>query len=273
MKKVNENPANPCAKFTQAAGFRPIPTKEGCQDMTQEKRRRIPLLDVLRGFSILLMILHHAGYDLVLLGVLPAWVLYNKAGTGMSLMMEILHPVFAGTFVALSGVSSRLSRSNVKRGLLMLSVAVWITTVTVFAQIPILFGIIHFLAAATLLYAVLRPLLERIPSRIQPFLFLALAVPCYLLLPVDLGRPWLFWMGLGVGPDSYDYFPLLKWFFIYLFGTWLGGLIVREKLPAWFYAFDIPALSWVGRKSLVIYLVHQPVLFVLWWALERLGIL
>ena len=235
--------------------------------------RRIALLDVLRGFSILLMVAHHIGFDLISLGVMPAWVLYNAEGTGSNLPLAILHPVFAGTFIALSGTSSQFSRSNWRRGFIMAGVAVGITLVTVVIQMPIYFGIIHFLAVSTLLYAALRPAIDKIPRLAQPFLFFVAFLFAYQILPVNLGQPWLFWLGLGVGPESYDYFPLLKWFFIYLFGTWFGGVIAERKLPGRFYMFDIPPLSWIGRHSLAIYLLHQPVLFGLWWGLGQAGVL
>ena len=44
-----------------------------------------------------------------------------------------------------------------------------------------------------------------------------------------------------------------------MLGRWVKG----NKMPAWFYTFRVPALEFVGRHSLIIYLVHQPVVLVL----------
>ena len=76
------------------------------------------------------------------------------------------------------------------------------------------------------------------------------------------GGWWRFPLGLGPsGIFSADYFPLLPWIFVFLFGTWLGRYIKDGKFPAWFYEASMPGFSTVGRHSLVIYVLHQPVLY------------
>ena len=60
---------------------------------------------------------------------------------------------------------------------------------------------------------------------------------------------------------STDYFPLLPWVFVFLLGTWAGKYIKAGRMPAWFYQTDCPPLAAVGRHSLVIYVLHQPVLY------------
>lgn len=230
----------------------------------REKLPRLHILDALRGFCILLMIAHHVGYDLISLRVMPSWVLDNA-------LLAVLHPLFAGLFIALSGTSSRFSKSNLKRGLFMAAIAVGITVVTNFAGMPIYFGIIHFLAVSTLLYAFVGRFVQRIPSYLQPILFFGLFLVCYFVFPVSNGPGWLFWMGIGQGPLSYDYFPLLPWFPLYLLGTWFGGIVQSRRLPDWFYRFNMPVLPWIGRQSLIIYLAHQPLLFGLWYVLGITG--
>ena len=59
-----------------------------------EKGARYYALDVLRGLSIVLMVFYHWGYDLVLYGLIPAWVLYNP-------LLDALQLLFASVFVAM----------------------------------------------------------------------------------------------------------------------------------------------------------------------------
>lgn len=89
---------------------------------------RIQILDALRGFCILLVIAYHFGYDLVARGYIPNGALYNP-------VLDILQPFFAGVFIALAGVSSRFSRSNLKRGLILLGCAALVTAVS-FVTLP-----------------------------------------------------------------------------------------------------------------------------------------
>ncbi|MCL2002728.1 MAG: DUF1624 domain-containing protein [Oscillospiraceae bacterium] len=268
---------------------------------------RIQSLDALRGFCIILVIAYHLGYNLVAREILPREALYNP-------LLGVLQPFFAGVFIALAGVSSRFSRNNFKRGLVLLGCAAlvtvvsfaplpdpWLTVRTVFgheptgAEIgelvesgkivlhkdiltnaerrgitepenlgafalssyktpysligaPILFGILHLLAACILLYALL--------SRLR------MAAPA-----VFLGAFFVLWFGVTRWPvfPSVDYFPLLPWGFVFAFGVWLGGPIRDGVFPSWFYAAKIPVFPAVGRRTLLIYLLHQPVLYGLLW--------
>lgn len=66
-------------------------------------------------------------------------------------------------------------------------------------------------------------------------------------------------------PDfaSADYFPLLPWFFVFLLGTWAGRYVKAGRLPQWFYTAKAPRLALVGRHALVLYVLHQPLLYAL----------
>ena len=73
---------------------------------------------------------------------------------------------------------------------------------------------------------------------------------------------WLWMLGwVYEGFVSTDYFPLLPWAFVFLLGTWAGKYIKAGRMPHWFYTADCPPLAAVGRHSLVIYVLHQPVLY------------
>ncbi len=87
----------------------------------------------------------------------------------------------------------------------------------------------------------------------------AIAIVLNELNPVQIN--WLWAIGLwDKNFFSADYFPLFPWIFIFLLGTWLGGVIKEKRLPEWFYTSNPRFFSKVGRKAFIIYLLHQPVL-------------
>ena len=61
------------------------------------------------------------------------------------------------------------------------------------------------------------------------------------------------------GFSSSDYFPLLPWIFIYLCGMLLYQIIENRQSVKKKLAYEIPFLSFLGRHSLLIYMLHQPV--------------
>ena len=227
-------------------------------------KRRYYALDVLRGLSILLMVCYHWGYDLVLYDLLPDWVLYNPLLDGLQLF-------FASVFVAISGASSTFSRNNWRRGLKILLCALAVTAATYWFDpgSTVRFGILHFLGAAALLYQLLRPLLERFPP--NPLVCLALFFAARFVTKPHYPVPGLWWLGFRQpGFSSGDYFPLLPWFFMYLFGVWLGGWLERGQGPDWLRKVRCPWLENIGRHTLLVYLLHQPVCMGLTLLLVRL---
>jgi len=229
------------------------------------EKRRYHAIDALRGFSLLLMVLHHWGYDLVDYHLVPSWLLHNG-------VVDALHILFASVFVAISGACSTFSRSNLKRGLVILAAALAVTGATYIfdKDYYIKFGILHFLGCAALIYELLRKsgFFRRIHGAVWPVLFAA----SYPLLYMDFDVKYLSFLGFkNASYASYDYFPILPWIFMYFFGTVLGGIISSDKFPGWFYRIKSPFLEKVGRASIWIYLLHQPVLMVLTMGIAKLA--
>ena len=103
------------------------------------QRLRVPILDEVRGFDILAMILYHLAYDLVKLGVWDLPFFFSG-------WMNLVRDVFAGAFIVISGICCLYSRSNLKRGVSCLLAAVLVEGAT--ALVPgmsIRFGILHLL--------------------------------------------------------------------------------------------------------------------------------
>lgn len=225
--------------------------------------KRIELFDALRGASILLMLVHHAAIDLVGLGVLPGRLVWNP-------VVSTLQFIFASVFIVLCGFSSEFSRRNFRRGVLLLVCAYAITLGSGFLPIgAVRFGILHLLGFSILMFAAFRPFFERFSAKCYVLLFAV----CYVGYTVVNAGYWqnpphLWMLGIAApGFSSSDYFPLLPWFPLFLAGTKLGTAAKNGCLPAWVYAFKSKFLAFVGRHTLVIYLVHQPILFGLFYLL------
>ena len=84
-----------------------------------------------------------------------------------------------------------------------------------------------------------------------------------------MGNPWLYPLGLGEFEGA-DYFPLLPWLFCFLAGSFAGVWAKAGKFPGWMYKSRARWLSWLGKHTLVIYVVHQPVIFGLCWLVALL---
>lgn len=223
-----------------------------------EKKKRIDLIDALRGFAVVLMVCHHFLYDMVAFLDAPEWFFRNS-------VFDVLQPVFASVFIMLCGISSNFSRSIIKRGVFLLAVAICITGVTALVKMPIVFGVLHLLGVCMIFYGITHKLWKKIPKTIMLiFCILGFVISSYCVKNIEVQSEHLWMFGWQYdGFVSYDYFPLLPWIFVFLFGTWLGYYVKENRFPGWFYRAKIPVLSFIGRHSLVVYIIHQPILYVI----------
>ena len=227
-----------------------------------EKRQRIEIMDALRGLSVVLMVIHHLLYNLVYFLGAPVWLFTNP-------VFDVLRYIFAGAFIILSGVSSRFSRGNIKRGAKALLIAGAITLVTYLLNMPIWFGVLHLLGFSMVFFGVTHKLWDLIPKTPALIFFLlcitagALATTYIAVMPEQEYARVAVWL-LGwrqPGLRSFDYFPLLPWLFVFLLGTWAGYYIASGRLPQWFYEARFPLFPKIGRYALLIYVLHQPILY------------
>jgi hypothetical protein len=93
-------------------------------------------------------------------------------------------------------------------------------------------------------------------------------VDTYLLLP------------LGILPRDYiqmgDYLPLIPWLGVFLIGVVIGRIAYREKRTLFpdaskiFLKMTVP-FEWIGRNSLVVYIIHQPIMLAILFGGRYLG--
>ncbi len=223
-------------------------------------RQRIFELDALRGLCILGMVVVHALMDLQTFA--PA--------TRLPQLFWLIAEAGGPVFIVLSGICATLGHRPLRRGAVVLAAGLLCTAVTAAMtrfgfgnDVLIRFGVLHCLGCCMLLV----PLLLRLPRwALPPLAVLLVAAGVWakgLLLPA--GR-FLFPLGIRYpGFSSADYFPLLPHLGWFTAGIFVGKTLYAKKttrlprFPA--SAPPVRALCFVGRHTLWIYLLHQPVLY------------
>lgn len=236
-------------------------------------RGRVRVFDAWRGLSVISMVLFHLCYDLRFLsGVDLAWFAPP--------LQDVWRATISWSFVFIAGCMCAHSRDNLRRGLVygIFAVGIFVATAVAAVDIPISFGVIYCMAACTLFEWVL----ERLRLSPRGYVAAGVLLPAFLFLlglpqghvglgPAQLRLPralysteWLSWLGLP-GPrfSSGDYYPLLPYLMLYLSGTACARRWSERGYPAWAYRSVVPALEFVGRHALLVYVVHQPVLLLL----------
>ncbi len=249
-----------------------------------QTKNRIHFLDELRGFAAFCMVFYHAFY---LLGEFFGLEWAEK----LFYFFFSVQPLFAGIFIFICGISCTLSRSNLKRGLILLGVALGFTLVTAgimpelgFYDCEIYFGIIHFLSVSILIYSILSKKL----LKISPFVGVLFCVFLYAftsgigrgelaygdLIKINLPEELYqtdFLAPLGIYSPSFfsaDYFPIFPQIFIFLAGVFCGNYLKYKGYPEWSFGKRILFFGFLGRNALIIYIVHMPVIFAVAYGIE-----
>ena len=220
---------------------------------------RVPLLDIFRGSAVLLMLVYHFCFDLNYFGVIHFQFQSDPFWLG-------LRAIIVGGFVLAVGASLALSTQNglrpwrFLRRQAVLGVAAALVSLGTYLVFPftwVVFGVLHFIFIGRLLAL---PFLALHRLNLL-FGLLFLLVGLFFQHPV-FDHPWLHWLGMMTHkPFTEDYVPVLPWFGVLLLGLFLGQLVVRDQLCPDQIRPRMPGaalLDWLGRYSLLIYLLHQP---------------
>ena len=240
--------------------------------------RRYQILDTIRGCALISMLLYHAAWDMVYLFGAD-WPWYHGFAA------YVWQQSICWTFILLSGYCWSLGRRQLRRGLTVFLCGALITAVTWFFMPGNLVycGVLTLLGASSMLLVPLAPALERVPAQAGAagsfllFLvtrdvnagFLGFEGMRFAALPAGLYRDHLTALP-GFPPADFfstDYFSLFPWFFLFLTGWFLFRLRPEEVREI----RRVPLVTAMGRHSLLIYMLHQPVVYGLLWALFRAG--
>ncbi|MBP2029291.1 putative membrane protein [Methanohalophilus levihalophilus] len=237
---------------------------------------RFPEIDILRSLAILLMVIYHIFFDLDYLG--------NFDFAVNSGILRVIGRSAAILFIFTSGISLSLSYSKyrietgnkkafgkyLKRGFRIFNLGILITFVTwiLVPEATILFGILHFLGVAAVLgYFFLNSKSINIP------IALIVIILGFAFRGIRTSTDWFLWLGLhSPGFTTLDYFPIFPWFAVFLMGITVGN----ARYPGHRRKFSLPyntdgilltTMAKLGRRSLLIYLIHQPMIIVILYLL------
>jgi uncharacterized membrane protein len=240
--------------------------------MNTGKRQRFQPVDILRGLAIAMMVAYHFSYDLDYFG-LASFDFYEGR------FWRSARTFILGMFLLLVGVSLVIAtRNGINRHaflrrlavLVLCAVLISVATYFVFAERMILFGVLHFIALASILGL----LFIRLFWLNAVLGVAAILSGVYYSNPV-FDQPLLQWVGLMTfRPGTEDYVPLLPWFGVVLLGIFLGRLLFASQVLSTALnwqgrRFPARLLALAGRHSLLIYMLHQPVLLGILWLATR----
>lgn len=227
-------------------------------------------IDCARGIAILMMIVFHTVFDLNFFMIAPInvstgfWRWFAMATASLFLLVVGISLVVshARSAAKLSGFA--LTKKFLVRGAGIFALGLLATLVTwlYLHEGFIIFGILHLIGVSVML----SPLFFRFGK--YNVLFGLLCIAGGFFIGTVQGPVWL--LPLGIVPASFasvDYTPLIPWFGAVLVGMGAGEFLyaggIRQFTAPHLPDLFVRPLSFLGRYSLIIYLVHQPVIILL----------
>jgi uncharacterized membrane protein len=232
----------------------------------EPKHERIQAIDLVRGVDIVLMVLFNYSVTLSYFGIIQAQPDF--------LYWRIFPISIASIFIFLSGAAARISFENHKDGFIKrystrgLKLLIFAAFVTLFTSIfvpegTIYFGILHFFAASSFLV----PLFIKY-NRLNLLAGLSIVAAGFYLQQTEFNFSYLFWLGfIPRGFSTFDYFPLIPWLGVLLLGVYSGKYIAGRTANIRFKNKLAGKFMFLGKNSLSVYLVHQPVLIIILFTL------
>ena len=236
----------------------------------QKQSDRSGLLDSLRGLTVINMIFFHGLWDWIhLFDIQAEWF----SGTLAFLWQQAI----CCTFILLSGFCGAMGKRALQRGLIVLGLG-WIITAITLRFTPeeaIWFGVLSLIGSCMVLVGAMKPILQKVPvyagifASFLLFLFtrgvnqgyIGLLFWKWMELPQGFYRNYVTtYLGFPFdGFYSSDYFSLIPWVFLFLCGFYLYGSKGTAVLSVKWKGFS--PLNLIGRHALLLYVLHQPVLY------------
>jgi len=224
-------------------------------------------IDLARGIAIIMMILFHTVFDLYFFRIFPVevlsgfWRYFAFTTASLFLLIVGISLTISHARVASTKSGYQLALKFVYRGagIFLLGLLVTLCTWLFLKEGFIVFGILHLIGVSI----IISPLFFRFKKGNIVLGFLCVGIG-FLFTP-SIGPIWL--LPLGIHPATFwsvDYEPIFPWFGIVLIGMGLGEYLYPEGVRK----FNLPQipeiivrpLAFMGRHSLIIYLVHQPII-------------
>lgn len=258
------------------------------KDIKHKTFERAFELDILRGVAIVMMMFMHFSWDIRYeFGIDTFNYLHSDW------FWEFVHPIIIVLFVGISGICCSFSRNNLKRGLKLLSVALIFTFGTLFVTkvmniyCLILFNVLHMLSISTLIYAFIIFLADKLKLNSRIVTLILGMIGIYIMMLnnrlylYDDTSSNLLLMPLGITvigePSVVDYMPLIPWLGVFLTGSAIGRAVYPDKKTLFPDTGKgirkvLAPLGFLGRHSLIVYIIHQPVIYaILYFIFKLLG--
>lgn len=259
--------------------------------------KRFHILDAYRGVTMISMVLYHASYDYFI-------IFMKNYDWLMSKVTFLWQQSICISFIIISGIVWPFGKKHaLKRGLILIALGTAITFVTLIfmPNETIYYGILTFMGIATLFtipYDNLANIIDikrsgrndRASAGNSDIIMIFICLILFALtrhfpngyigsrshiitrLPENLYKYPAF-APLGFPPSDFrssDYFPVLPWIFMYIFGYHLGRILFKIDRIRKLLTYRIPFLTRLGTKSLLVYIIHQPVCYCIVWAIVKL---
>ncbi|VVB60984.1 Uncharacterised protein [uncultured archaeon] len=239
------------------------------QQREKGQSQRFIELDILRGFAILFMIILHLFWDLDYFGILPL----NKNFYSLNIIVPVMFFLLVGICQTVNNNKyqnqpRKMYFRTIQRGLWVFNLGMLFTLLTAvfLPDRPILFGVLHCIGCCIILSTLLLKFKSTniilavliIVSGLAIGFFYSVENPNMVELATGIHEP-------DIAAHTIDYFPILPWFGICLLGITLGNILYKDNKRR----YPIPDLSkykptkifsWLGKHSLFIYLIHQPII-------------
>ncbi len=219
-----------------------------------ETKNRIWEIDFLRGIAFICMVYDHVMYDL------------NSIFGVRVHTIDLIGDFSAVLFMILCGISTTLSRNCFKRGALVFGAAMLLTAVTATIdalfnmRLIIVFGILHLLGIAMMLSYIIKKLPNILIAIISVAIYL-LSVPFGKIR--DMGN---IFFAFGIHDPTFyssDYYPLIPFLSFIFIGIVIGKILYKDKTSLFPFSIGKNPLSFIGKHSLILYLIHQPIVLVI----------
>jgi uncharacterized membrane protein len=249
--------------------------------MHENLKTRFWEVDLLRGLAIVMMVVFHFFYDLSFFGIYQVnvssgfWFYFARTTAGLFIILVGVSLVLSSSRAEMQGIRRKqVFVRFLKRGLWIFFLGLLVTVVTYFLVRDgfIVFGILHFIGISIILaYPFLRLKAWNLVFGAMAIVigFLLQSWPVFSPFFTPFFTPssyWLLW--LGIVPEGFytlDYIPVFPWFGAVLIGIFLGNALYggyrrRFTLPDLSDNALAGTLCLLGRNSLFIYLIHQPLI-------------
>ena len=226
------------------------------------RKQRVEGLDTFRGWAILFMVAYHFTYDLNHFNLISVNMDY-------ALSFLISRYTIMSMFLVSVGVSLALVHqhgikwTNIKKRIIQLGMASTLVTIATYIEFPhswVYFGILHCILVASLIGLLFLPYPK--VTLVSAILILVTSATNTLSMEAlfQFMQPIL-----NLPTYTEDLVPFVPWFAMVLIGIVLVQFKLHQKLfnLSFFSNNSLlnRGLKFMGKHSLLIYLIHQPILF------------